>query len=121
MHRERREHESVRKKIDKCEGLMEVLGTKQASIVTLKDAADLCSDDCYKIVSVETDNLSGIYYEDKYLPYRDTEFEKIESLYNGAETIIADIKKIIDMLSEHVSYLYNNKLYYYVDVPDEWD
>ena len=79
------------------------------------------TDDCYEVVSVETDNLSGKYYEDKYLPYRDTEFEKIDFLHSGAETIIGDIQRIIDILSEHISYLYENELYYYVDVPDEWD
>ena len=121
MHKERREHSSVRNKITKCERLMEKLGKKQASIVTQKDAARLSTDDCYEVVSVETDNLSGKYYEDKYLPYRDTEFEKIDFLHSGAETIIGDIQRIIDILSEDISYLYENELYYYVDVPDEWD
>ena len=117
MHTETRtvkkEHASVREKITKCQNLMEKLGKKQASIVNLKDAADLSSDDCYEIVSVETENLSGIYYEDRYLPYRDTEFEKIESLHSGAETIVKKIGEIIDKLSEHIDYLIENELYYY--------
>ncbi len=105
---EKREDPEVRRKINLCEDLKGKLEGYRDAMVEHRNTASASSETCQNIVNVETENLSGIYYEDKYLPYRDTEFEKISTLHSGANTMISSIEAIIQKIQEALDDLYEH-------------
>lgn len=116
-----KERPEVRAKITKCQRLMEKLGRYEARAAEHKSAASESSETCYNIVIEECENLSGIYHEEKHIPYRDSLFESIKAKDSGTASMIGTIRENINKLSEKISELYDDLYYeevHYNEVPD---
>lgn len=102
-----RERPEIRHKITQCQHLMEKLGRHEARATEHKNAASENSETCRNIVNEESENLSGIYHEEKHMPYRDSLFANIESKDSGTATMLGTIRENINKLSSKISELYD--------------
>lgn len=99
-----REKPEVRAKIDKCNDLIDTLTSCKEEAEKNKTAADEAVEDCKKVINTECENLSGVYYEEKYIPYKDGFFSDIEGIDGGCDSMFTEIddrvKKLRNMVSE---------------------
>lgn len=113
--KELQEDPEVKGKINLCNDLKKKLEGYRDDISKHNDSANEAIEACKTVVNTETENLSGIYYEEKYLPYRDTTFEKITSLSSGVVTMLGRIGSIIYALEMEIEEL-NTHLWIEVEV-----
>jgi hypothetical protein len=112
---ETRERPEIRAAITRCQNLMLTLGRLEARGVEHKNSADNAVDACKTIAMEECDNFSGVYYEDHYIPYRETFFGDIKTVSDGCATMLTQIRDRINTLSSKISSL-QGELYEDVEV-----
>lgn len=112
---EMRERPEIRAKIDKCQSLIDTLTECKSTAEEYKTAADTAVEECKTVVNQESDNLSGVYYEEKYIPYRDGFFTDIEALDDGCDSMFGEIDDRIQKLQEMIEKL-NEELWEEVEI-----
>ncbi len=113
--KEKIEKPAVRAKINKCQALIDTLTECKDSASNYKTAADTAVTACKGIVDAESENLSGVYYEEKYIPYKDGFFTDIEALDDGCDSMFGEIADRITTLESMIATL-TEDLYEEVEV-----
>lgn len=96
--------------ITKCQNLMLTIGRLAERAQLQKQQSQEAISTCKDASNIESEYLSGIYYEDKYLPYRETFFTDAESLIAECDECLAEAQDRIDTLNSLIEakkpYLY---------------
>ncbi len=117
---EQQEDPVVRAKLDACNELKAKLEQIKESATTEYDTASTAIADCKEATEPLTEELSGVYYESRYLPYREKYFELGDSLLEECEGCLGELQDRIDKLAELIAEL-ETKLMIWVTVTDmEW-
>ncbi len=85
--------------INKCEALINKLARAAESASKHKEAAVTAVNACKTSTVVETDELSGIYYEDYYIPYRDKFFALADKMDKACTASLSEISDRISTLN----------------------
>ena len=92
--------QKVQAYITKCQNLMMILGRLEAKAIEHQNSCEEGTSACFEIVTEATENLSGNYHDDKYIPYRNDTFKIVDDINEGDNSMIAAIRERIDKLSE---------------------
>ena len=113
----KKDHE-VEAFINKCEALINKLARIAESASKHRTAAVTAINTCKTATVVETDDLSGIYYEDYYIPYRDKFFALAEKMDKDCSTSISEISDRISTLNSLIEA--KKPFLYYTTTETEW-
>lgn len=113
----KKDHE-VEAFINKCEALINKLARIAESASKHKDAAVTAVNTCKAAACVETDELSGIYYESYYIPYRDKFFALAEKMNQESSSSLSEISDRISTLNELIAE--KRPYLYYTETEREW-
>ena len=96
--------------ITKCQNLMLAIGRFAERAQKQKVMAQEAISDSKDSTNIQTEDLSGIYYEEHYLPYKDTFFSEAEDLIAECDGCLSEAQERISTLSSLVAakmpYLY---------------
>ena len=84
--------------INACEGLKKTLEEILSDANGERDPAKEAVDNCKSFTCVETEHLSGIYYEDRYIPYRDGTYRLTDAIDEACGASLAEIEDRISVL-----------------------
>lgn len=90
--------EQVQAYITKCQNLLLTLGRLESRAMSHHVRAEEGVRECAEQVLVETDNLSGVYFENYYLPYRDKLFKETDALNLGDTEMLNSLRQQIEKL-----------------------
>lgn len=97
--------------ITKCQNLMLVIGRLAERAQEQKLKAQEAISDCKNSTNIQTEDLSGIYYDEHYVPYRETFITDAEALIEECEGCLAEAQERIDTLNSLIAakmpYLYH--------------
>ena len=97
--------------ITACQNLMYTLGRIAQRAKGHQDFASNAIETCRTAVVVETENLSGEYYDIYYIPCRNSFFELADSINEQCDACLAEIQDRIDTLNDLIEakkpYLYH--------------
>ena len=117
---EQQEDPAVRAKLDACNALKAKLEEIKGLATTEYDSASIAISDCKEATEPTTEELSGVYYEDKYLPYREGFFELGDSMLEECDGCLTELQDRIDKLTAMIAEL-EPKLMIWVTVTySEW-
>ena len=85
--------------ITKCQNLMLAIGRLQERAHAQMQEASEAISTCKDATNIQTEDLSGVYYEDHYLPYRETYFSEAENLIEECQGCLDEASERIDTLS----------------------
>ena len=84
--------------ITKCQNLLLTLGRYESRAIEYRNTAQKGVADCEEVVTVDTEDLSGIYYEDKYIPYQSDLFTKTDDVTEGLDSMLTTLRERIEQL-----------------------
>lgn len=96
--------------ITKCQNLMYTLGRHQERAYYQLNAAKTALENCKTNSNIETEDISGVYFEDHYLPYKEGFFELGDTLNGECDECMTAVTDRISKLNEYIAaarpYLY---------------
>lgn len=104
--------------INKCEALINKLARAAESASKHKEAAVTAVNACKTATVVETDELSGIYYEKYYIPYRDKFFALADKMEEACTASLSEISDRIATLNRLIEA--KKPFLYYTTTETEW-
>lgn len=89
--------------ITKCQNLMLAIGRLAERANTEKQAAQEAISTCKDASNIQSEDLSGIYYEDYYIPFREKFFTEAENLIDECDGCLAEAQERISTLSSLIA------------------